>query len=207
MSSLLHISNKALRALGVKEIKSLTQQGKPAARCNAAVVSIVKEVIRVHPFSFSTEWKRLNRSAEAPPFGYAYAYLLPSNYQKLFDARESPDLRVPKIEYEQVRGNIIYTDASICYARYGVYNEGDLAKAPPDAIKTMAYALAAEISVPLAKTNKLDKMEALYRYYLDRAQLADASGVEERKIDENRENSILKAREYPSSINNDDWNL
>jgi hypothetical protein len=195
--SLLSISNKALRKLGVTEIISLTQQGKPAARCNAAVEGIVKEMLREHSFGFATVWAILPEDATPPPFGYAHAYQLPLECIRPVDIRESTDLKAPRLDFELARGNIMYTDADPCLARYTVYVEGDLINAPPDFDDACAFKLAFEVAVPLTKTDALKGMWDGYRYMHDRAILNDAATNHEREQDINRINDILHARNYP----------
>jgi hypothetical protein len=198
--SLLSISNKALRRLGIRELISLQQQGRAAARCRGAVEEIVQELLREHPFSFATDWGTFALLAEAPPFGYKYAYQAPVNSMRLIDVRATKDLRAPRINFKPVSNGVIYTDASPCYARHVEYNESDLAKAPPDFIKAAAYRLGAEIAVPLSKSTELANMEKLADYYFDRARLNDAATENERGQDENRTCTILAARGYPGYV-------
>lgn len=199
MSSLLVISNKALSKLGVKEIANLTQQGKPAARCNSHVRESVREVLREHPWSHASEWKSLNQLVAAPPFGYINAYQAPQETEKVFDVRSDSDLTTPAIDFEMVRGKIIYTDAEPCYARYVVNVEADLAQAPSDFIDACAFKLAAEIAVPLSKSNRLQAMLNGYTYTLDQARTNDTREIHERKPDENRECKLLRERGFPSA--------
>ncbi len=197
MSSLLVISNKALRLLGVAEIQSLTQQGRAAARCNSAVRDCVKEVLGEHAWSHAAVWRELPPLIANPPFGYEYAYQAPANTEKLFDVRADEDLKAPKIDYEMVRGKIIYTDASPCYARYVVNVEADLAKATSGFIKACAYNLAAEIAIPLSKSELLGAMQNGYATWLDLAMKNDTAAVRERKTDENRDCKFLAVRGFP----------
>ncbi len=204
MSSLLTVSNKALTLIGVNEINSLTQQGKAADKCNSRVRDVVKEVLRAHAWSHATEWVSLPLLLADPPFGYEYAYQAPSECEKVFDVRADSDLKAPRIDFEMVRGKIIYTDASPCYARYVVNVEADLAKAPSDFIKTCAYGLAAEIAIPLAKVDLQPAMANGYIYWLDIAMQNDTAAGRERKTDENRDCTFLKERGFPSSSDADE---
>jgi hypothetical protein len=197
MSSLLVISKKALRKIGVKEISSMTEQGRAADRCNSAVRDVVKEVLRAHPWSFATEWKSLPRLISDPPFGYQYAYQAPQEAEKVFDVRSIDNLTYPKEDFDMVRGKIIYTDASPCFARYVVYIESDLSQAPADFIDTCAFKLAAEICIPLAKSNFLPDLMKAYRLSLDEAKLTDAAAGKERREDENIGCKFLSVRNYP----------
>ena len=199
MSSLLVISKKALRRLGVTEIISLTEQGQAAARCNAAVVDVVREVLCEHPWRHASVWATLPRLADAPPFGYTYSYQAPVNSLRVFDVRGVNDLRSPNVDFEEARGKKIYTDVDICYARYVVWNENDLGMAYPDFISTCAWKLAYEIATPLSKTSKMDKMLQGYLMELENAQLNDAAASRERGQDENRTSSILQAFGHPNS--------
>lgn len=199
MSSLLTIANKALRKLGVREINSLDQGGSAADRCNSAVRDCVTIVTGEHTWRHATVWAKLAKLSEVPPFGYDFAYQLPSECVSCFDVRQDTDLRAKLIDFEQVRGNIVYTDADPCYARYTVYFEEDLVKASPIFIDACAWKLAEEICVPLAKSDLLPAMSNGYRFSLDRARLNDASGKREREVDPNRSNTFLAARGFPYS--------
>jgi hypothetical protein len=199
MSSLLVISQKALRKLGVKEINSLTQQGRAADRCNSAVRDAVKEVLRAHAWSHATVWASLPQLVADPPFGYQYAYQAPQECEKVFDVRQDTDLTTPRIDFEMVRGKIIYTDADPCYARYVVNVESDLAKAPSDFINSCAFNLAAEIAIPLSKSNLATPMSNGYMITLSDAVKNDTQAGRERKVDENQDCKLLAARGYPSA--------
>ena len=204
MSSLLKISNKNLRKLGIDELPNMNVDGKPAARCRATVEEIVLEVTREHPWSHATVWVKLPALVEVPPFGYQYAYQLPANCERVVDVREEEDLKAPIIDFEEVRGQKIYTDASVAYTRIVVYYETDLAKAKADFINACACKMAVELAPSLAKTKDTAVLFRLYQYALDRAMLNDTATVNERKQDENRTTSILAARGYPASVNDDD---
>lgn len=202
MASLLTIANKALRKLGVAEISSLSQQGRVADRCNSSVEDCVKEVLREHPWSNATEWASLARLVDAPPFGYQYAYQVPKNALRLIDVRESPDLKAEPIDFELARGGVVYTDAETCFARYTVYYESDLSTASPDFVDACACKLAAELAVPLAKSELASVMLNAYERAVDRAKLNDSSTKRERRIDQNRVTSFLTVREYPHQEEN-----
>lgn len=197
---LLTIANKALRKINVQEIISLTQAGNAAARCNAAVVGCVKEVLGEHAWGFATEWATFSQLTTHPPFGYEYAYQKPLNCVKLLDIRATEDLKAPKINFTEVRGHKVYTDATPCYARYVVYEESDLRFAPPLFIDACACCLGREIAGPLANYEMIAVMEKKYGLALDRARLADAGSSNERQQDDNRVNSILAARGYPGTV-------
>lgn len=205
MSSLLAISNKALRLLGVSEIQSLTQQGRAADRCNSAVRDIVKEVLRRHTWSHATVWDSFSRLATAPPFGYTYAYQAPLETIKIFDVRQDPDLKARPIQFDLVRGKIVYTDAEVCYARYIVYVESDLAQAPPDFIKACAYLLATEICIPLAKSNMMAAMDTGYVKTFNEAVADDTRDSKPRHTDVNRSCRLLSERGYPSAADAEEY--
>lgn len=197
MSSLLVIANKALRKIGVKEINSLEQQGRAAERCNAAVEDIVREVLSAYPWSHAMVWTTLAPLADAPDFGYDYAYQLPSDCDRLIDLRSTKSLETKPETFERVRGKIIYTNATPCYVRYIVYDKADLRLADKSFIDACALKLAMEICIALSKANLMDSLNRAYQLALDRAELDDASMVRPTQPDINRTNSILAARNYP----------
>jgi|SaaInl8_200m_RNA_FD_contig_123_22244_length_6758_multi_4_in_0_out_2_5 hypothetical protein len=201
---LLQISNKALRKLGVKEISSLDENSMPAKRCQATVEESIREVLSLHPWSFSMVWAELNLSADSVPFGYQYAYDLPRTVLFVIDVRSIKSLTYRGSKFERSKGFKLYTDASPCYARYMEYDIDSLSAAPPLFIQACAYRMAIEIARPLSialpKEVRLD-----YRQALEEAKLADTAENNITEPDTNRSSSILAARDYPAAVENQEW--
>jgi len=206
MSSLLVIANKALRKIGVDGIESLTQQGQAAAECNAAVKDVLRETLAAHSWGFASVWEKLARLADAPPFGYRYAFQIPPEAIRLVDARASTSLTSPNIKYDVVADGVLYTDSEFCYARYVKYTQ-DLAFAPADFINAVACKLAAEISVLLAKSEFHAAMLQEYAVTLDRARTGDESTKNHKEINENQSYTFLSVREYEGEVlpGSDTW--
>jgi len=200
MSTFLNIANISLCELGLREIATLTQGGRAADRCAEHVEAAVKEVLCAHAWSHATVWDTLAVLETAPPFGYSYAYQAPTECYRVIDVRSESDLKAPRINFEQVRGKKIYTDASPCYVRYVVHAEADLLLASPEFCLACAYKLAARLCVPLSKSDDQGKMKSLYREALDVAKLGDTATMNERQQDPNRTCSILAARDYPGVV-------
>lgn len=195
--SFLVIANKALRKLGVPEIESLEQDGKPAAACNAAIKDVYREVLIAHSWAFATKWEKLARMADEPPFGYRYAFQLPPEAERLIDIRPSKLLIDERIKYEMAMGGVIYTDAEFCYARYIVYTE-DMKYAPSDFKNAVACKLAAEVSKKLSRAEFHNEMLQEYALILDSARTNDEAMSNSKKTDENLECKFLSVREFES---------
>jgi hypothetical protein len=133
----------------------------------------------------------------APAFGYELAYQITAECECVVDVRESADLKAPIIDFEEVRGKKIYTDASPAYARIVVYYESDLGKAKADFLDAAAFKLAAEIGPPLARMEEGQTALKNYGLAFELAKLSDAKSNHVRVQDENRTSTILAAREYP----------
>lgn len=192
---LLTIANKALFKIGQNRISSLTQAGKEADKCNSAIRDVLREVIEEHAWGFATKYATLSRLQDAPPFGFEYAYQAPQEALRLLDVRSVPDLTAKPEKHSLVSGNVVYTDASPCYARYVVYTE-ELGFAPAGFIDTVAWKLAAEIAPSLAKSNLTGQMLQGYSVALDTARTSDDSNNLPRRTNENLECKYLTARGY-----------
>jgi hypothetical protein len=199
---LLSIANKALFKIGQNRISSLTQAGKEADKCNSAIRDVLREVIEEHAWGFATKYATLAKLQEAPPFGFEFAYQAPQEALRLLDVRSVPDLTAKPEKHVLVSGNIVYTDANPCYARYVIYTE-DLGFAPAGFIDTVAWKLAAEIAPSLAKSNLTSQMLQGYEFALDKARTSDDSNNLPRRTNENLECKFLTARGYGYNPDNE----
>lgn len=194
MPSQVAIINKALRMIGQSEILSLSDGSASAARCDRAWSIIVDEVLRMHPWSHAMEWASLARLTTSPPFGFQYAYALPSNCVRIVDIRSHGDLRRMPLHFEVV-GTSIYTDAKPALARY-VVRDSNYEFWPADFCEAIACKLAADISIPLSRDGGQIMKVMLERYQtaLDLARLHDTVCRYEPELDDASECAFITAR-------------
>jgi hypothetical protein len=116
MASETDICNRALQKLGAKRITSLEQDSVNARACNASYESLRDAELRAHPWSFATTRTSLAADSDAPEWGRANAFQLPSDFLCLLPVYpEDNSLDTDWI----IEGQKIYTDDDDpLYVRY-----------------------------------------------------------------------------------------
>ena len=87
MASAVDICNLALQRLGAKTISSLSEDTTAGRECNRVYEHARDSEVRAHPWSFARTRASLAALSEAPLFGFAKQYQLPSDYVRLLPAR------------------------------------------------------------------------------------------------------------------------
>lgn len=166
MVSVVGIVNSGLIKLGADTITALTDDSAEARAANAQYEKLRDEVLRAHPWNFAVARARLARLAEAPPFGFAWQYQLPSDCLRVLLLNDG----IPAYEVE---GRRILTDeesAELVYLRQ-VTDPNEY-----DALfrEALAYRVAADLAYPLANSTTLaGAMMQLYREALALARAVD----------------------------------
>lgn len=79
MTSTVDIANYALNTLGASNISAFDENSKPARIVNQRYASVRNTVFRAHPWNCLIRRTELAQETDAPTFGYAYQYALPTN--------------------------------------------------------------------------------------------------------------------------------
>lgn len=168
MNSEVSICNKALRYLGAPEILSLDQSSREADLCSRHYADTRDELLESYHWSFATSLQSLARMTEAPLFGYAYAYSLPSDALRVRRLRNGDP-------FVLVAGGIVHTDARPAEAILTV-RVTDPASFPALFVEALARRLASALALPLMGNTRLEQI-MLQRFAdaLDLARLADAA--------------------------------
>lgn len=83
------IANFALATLGARRITDITDDTQKSARImNLHYAQARREVLRRHRWNFALRRQTLSQHADAPVFGYAYQYLVPSDFIRLDKVNE-----------------------------------------------------------------------------------------------------------------------
>lgn len=106
------ICSEALGKIGEPPIIDLAGTDVRSMTCNLHYHSIRQMLLTSHIWQFAILYCKCERALTPPPFGWAYAYRLPSNFLKTSDIW--PEMG----KYEIVAGNVIYTDISDGSIRY-----------------------------------------------------------------------------------------
>ncbi|EGY23967.1 hypothetical protein DA2_3801 [Desulfovibrio sp. A2] len=193
MPSRVTIMNRALRRVNAPQIASPDESSASARQCSMAWGDTLEGVLADHEWSHAVRWMTLAKLATPPPFGFRWAYRLPTECQRLIDVRATPDLRLPAARHELV-GREVYTDASPCLARVVVLHDTP-EEWPSHFCTAFVVRLASEIAPTLAQS--ADMGIKLYREYLqvlDTSRLTDVSQSNPEPEDEAGACDFLKAR-------------
>lgn len=172
MASVIGICNSALVKIGARTITSLTEGSKNANLCNEQYAKLRDEVLRAHSWNFAIARAKLGRLVEAPAFGFANAYQLPSDFLRAVAVHDNPD-GAGAVPY-QIEGQRALSDAEELYLRYVRRVEDPNAF---DALfrEALAYRIGAELAVPIAQSTTLhEQMQRLSDRALRRARGVDA---------------------------------
>lgn len=174
------VINAALRLIGASQTNIQASTSSPVnALASSVFTDVLRTVLATHPWSFAMRYVELAQLSIAPLFGYAYAYQVPTDCVRFFDARTTPFsgsaetlcIDTPEVEYERV-GSAIYTDATPCYARYVSVDCEALAHEP--FIEALAARLAIEIAPSVSSGGvSPEKLEQRYIYALEEAKCFD----------------------------------
>ncbi len=101
--SIVDICNGALAFLGDYTISSLDEENKQARACAYWYPKVRRMVLEEHDWNCAKAQARLSKEAQAPLYGYAFSYALPTGFIR---ARRLSD---PDAVYE-IHGKSLYTD-------------------------------------------------------------------------------------------------
>ena len=158
------ICNSGLSKLGNNRINSLTE-GTPAANlCLEQYDKLRDEMLRAHDWNFAASRVKLAQLSATPAFGYDYQYALPSDWMRTISVHPDDEGAVYLADYATEstadEGRVLLTDYTDVYMRY-VRKVEDPNVMDPAFREALAWRLAVELAVPLAKSGSLrDRMVA-----------------------------------------------
>jgi hypothetical protein len=172
MTSEVAICNAALAKVSNNRITSLTEGSTAGDLCNEMYGRVRDRLLRRHIWNFNKKRVKLAQLSTAPVFGWTYAYQLPSDWVR--NIAVYPDSAgIGQTHGYQVEGRRILSDHENIYLVYGgrITDPNDFDDMFREAL---AYALAVELAVPLAKSATLrDRMNEAFLAYVMEAQTID----------------------------------
>lgn len=183
MASKTEIANRALIKLGQPRVSNIeTDSSSAAVTLNQIYSSVLQSCLQMYPWNFSVTRTDLAPDANAPSWGFNYAFTLPTDYLQLLEVKDDVEFRVEG-------GKILCDGEDVLYIKY-VANITDTALFPPVFVEFFAQQLAIEASDRITdddnlKANLMSQMSGI----MQRAMATNAI--------ENR----------PVELDNDDWLL
>lgn len=104
----LKIANRALNLIGSESLQDLDDGSQAAQNIEVQLPAAVQEVMAYHTFWCARKRMTLAPLADAPAFGYKFAYALPADFCSLVEVH-SGDMKLKGEEYSR-EGNTILSD-------------------------------------------------------------------------------------------------
>ena len=168
MASKTEICNLALVRLGAPPIENITDLTKTAIVLNSNYDTIRDIVLRDHPWNFATRRVELARLADAPAWGFSYAYQIPGDCLRILgiqnpDSTDGDDID-PTMVYK-VEEDKLLTDEETVALKY-IYQTTVAGYYDSRFCSAFASRLAAEISYYITGSPTL-KQELMKEYMME----------------------------------------
>ncbi|GFE61929.1 hypothetical protein [Geobacter sp. AOG2] len=193
------ICNMALARCGVTLfMESATEASQQASVCNLFYVPVRDRVLQAWPWQFARKYVLLQELG-SPPSCWQYRYHYPSDclkVRRLVRAGERGQAVGAPVpfeigEAEASAARAILTDLPGAEAEYTA-RITDVALFPPSFASALAWALAAEIAIPL--TTDLNRAQLAQRMYAQALLEAGADALNEGRTGDEAESDFIKAR-------------
>jgi hypothetical protein len=166
----------ALARLGEARVYDLTEDQFVAVQCARQFPLAAEEVLRSHRWNFASARVALSRLAEAPAFGFKYAYALPTDCLRVLEVNGVSGAGEPGAEWE-IEGRALLTDETSVKAIY-IKRETNLMYWDSLAIEWLVLALAAKLAPTIqgGSTSKANELrEEINRLAAPLARRIDAN--------------------------------
>lgn len=185
MAADIDIINAALSKLGEVTITSVADVSPAGRIANRTYADIRDALLRQYPWNFATKRASLAADAEAPEWGYDYAFTLPAGCLRLIEVNAAAT------DQWRNEGGKVVTDLT---APLEIRYVEEVAVDQMDATfrEALAARLAMEWAEPLSQTSTVvDAMASMYRNKLQVARTADG---QEDRIQTIEANTFIDAR-------------
>lgn len=184
MASTVDIANYALNNLGASNISSLDENSKAARIVNQRYEAVRDAVFRAHPWNCLINRAELAQESDAPAFGYAYQYALPTNPFCLRVLEFSNGtLSYPQDNMTSNTGGPVYviegrkllTDEGTARIKY-IARITDPQQYDASLVETIAARLSVEICYAITGSTSMVQIQtALYEAKINEARFNDAT--------------------------------
>jgi len=170
--------NVSLTRIGATVIVSRSDGSKSANAIDEIYETIRDDLLRSHPWNFAIKRVKLAQSATDPTFEFDHAYPLPSDWLRTVSVHDN-DAGHGTVLYrmEQVASQrCIVASSDEIWIRY-VHRITDPNLMTPDFLSAFEFAMARDLSIPLASSNTLyEQMSKMFKSALAQARSTDAMG-------------------------------
>jgi hypothetical protein len=165
-TSEVQICNSALLKLGADRITSMSDDTKSGRACNEQYAKLRDELLGSHPWNFATARVELAQVSTTIPFGFEYAYQLPSDCLRVLEA---------DTDYAwKIEGRYLLSDDSAMNIKY-ITQVTDVSKFSPMFCEALSLRIAADLAFHISNSASLTElMMAAYEKKLREARSYDA---------------------------------
>lgn len=189
MPSVVDICNEAMDLLGAATITALTENSKEARLCNRRFETVRDSVLRSHPWNVAITRASLAKDSDAPAFGFANQFTLPTDpycLRVLSFWNSNVDSEVAAYDSQvmfKIEGRKVLSDEGTCKITY-LARITDTETYDSLLSSTIAHKLAAETAYAITgSTTVSQSMQQLYELRLREARSIDAmEGVPDKLI-------------------------
>jgi len=184
MPSTVDIANYALNNLGASNISSLDENSKAARIVNQRYEAVRDAVFRAHPWNCLIERAQLAQDTDAPAFGYAYQYALPTNpYCLRVLEFSNGTLSYPQDNITNnsggpvfvIEGRKLLTDEAVARIKY-IGRVTDPQQYDASLVEALAARLAAEVCYAITGSTSMVQIQtSLYEAKINEARFNDAT--------------------------------
>ena len=184
MPSTVDIANFALNNLGASNISSLDENSKAARIVNQRYDAVRDAVFRAHPWNCLIERAQLAQDTDAPAFGYAYQYALPTNpYCLRVLEFSNGTLSYPQDNITNnsggpvfvIEGRKLLTDEAVARIKY-IGRVTDPQQYDASLVEALAARLAAEVCYAITGSTSMVQIQtSLYEAKINEARFNDAT--------------------------------
>ena len=189
MPSVVDICNEAMDLLGAATITALTENSKEARLCNRRFETVRDTVLRSHPWNIAITRASLAKDSDAPAFGFANQFTLPTDpycLRVLSFWNSNVDSEIAAYDSQvmfKIEGRKVLSDEGTCRITY-LARITDTETYDSLLSSTIAHKLAAETAYAITGSMSVSQsMQQLYEIRLREARSIDAmEGVPDKLI-------------------------
>lgn len=179
------ICNLALVSLGADPIIDIDENNERARKLKAIYVLVLKDLLRAHPWNFSSKRATLAQLIETPPFEFAYYYQLPPDCLRAVEVNEDTSINFV------VEGRKLLCNQETVNLKYLTYIENSTLY-DANFVALFAARLAAEIAYAI--TNSRTVTADRWEIYFEMRKTARSSDAQEGKPQRSERSGWLQKR-------------
>ena len=198
MASTIEVANRALTKLGAARITALSDDNKQARAINSCYDVLLDAELRTNRWTFAIKRVELPADADAPLYGFAYSYTLPSDFLRLDLINDMyPDVSLDSYigadpaDYQVENNKILTIYSAPLKVRYGA-RVSDPQQWDALFIEAFACRLAAEICEDL--TQSTPKRQLAWNEYQRALSMAKRANAIERPPQQGPDDAWIFAR-------------